>query len=113
MDLLSKKCVPCDDKKGIKPFDRAKAEQYAVEVPGWIISADNKMLQRHFEFHDFVEAMDFVNKVARVADAEGHHPDIHIFYNKIDIDLWTHAVGGLSENDFIVAAKINQLKTAP
>jgi 4a-hydroxytetrahydrobiopterin dehydratase len=106
MDLLSKKCAPCGG--DIKPFDEEKIASYLLEVPGWSVK-DYMMISRHFEFHDFVEAMDFVNKVARVAEAEGHHPDIHIFYSKVDIDLWTHAIHGLSENDFIVAAKINQI----
>lgn len=76
-------------------------------VPGWSV-ADGKLV-RTFTFKDFKEAMVFVNAVASIAEQEGHHPDISIFYNKVDIVLWTHAVGGLSVNDFILAAKINNM----
>lgn len=70
---------------------------------------DHKKIRRTFQFADFVQAMDFVNSVAKIANAENHHPDIHIFYNKVTLELWTHTVNGLSENDFILAAKIEQL----
>ena len=107
-NFADRKCVPCDGK--ITPLSPEQAQEYLKEVPGWTISPDRKKISCHFDFHDFVEAIKFVNEVARVAENEGHHPDIHIFYNKLDIDLWTHAIGGLSENDFIVAAKLNTLK---
>ena len=67
---------------------------------------DNKKIRHEFKFKDFKEAMAFINKVAEIAESEGHHPDIHIFYNKVTIELWTHFIGGLHENDFIVASKI-------
>jgi len=78
------------------------------KVKGWEI-VDGKKLSREFEFKDFKEAMVFVNKVAEVAEAEGHHPDIYIFYSKVRLELWTHSAGGLSENDFTLAEKINKL----
>ena len=70
---------------------------------------NNLRLKREFKFKDFIGAMKFVNRVADLAESEGHHPDFHIHYNKVLIELWTHAVGGLSENDFILAAKIDKL----
>jgi len=81
------------------------------ELPeGWQI-LDGKKLTKEFLFTDFIRAMSFVDMMADVAESEGHHPDIHIHYNKVQIELMTHAIGGLSENDFIVAAKIEQMKT--
>jgi 4a-hydroxytetrahydrobiopterin dehydratase len=75
------------------------------QVPGWQLE-ENK-LTRRFKFRDFMEAMAFVNRVAELSEAEGHHPDIHISWNKVRLELTTHAIKGLSENDFIMAAKIN------
>ena len=78
-------------------------------VPLWSLQEGDARLVRRFEFKDFVQAMEFVNRVAGIAEAEGHHPDIAIHWNKVDLVLWTHAIGGLHENDFIVAAKIDRL----
>ena len=75
------------------------------KVPGWLL--DGKKIKREYVFKDFVEAMRFVDQVAVLAEAEGHHPDLHIHWNRVLVELWTHSVDGLSENDFIVAAKIN------
>ncbi len=108
-NLLKKMCVSCEG-KGIKPFDRAGAEDYLKEVPGWILDADAKRISKEYKFKDFIGAMNFVQNVAEIAEMEGHHPDIHIHYNKVLLELWTHAIGGLSENDFIVAAKIDAHK---
>ena len=107
MNLLNKKCVPC--KGGVDPLSIDEVKGYLKEVVGWKLSTDAKKINKEFSFKDFVEAMEFVNQVARLAEEEGHHPDIHIFYNKVTFELWTHAIGGLSENDFILAAKINKL----
>ena len=107
MNLLSKKCVPCEG--GTEPLTNNQATEYLKEAPGWIISTDNSRIEREFKFKDFKESMAFVNKVADLAESEGHHPDIHVFYNRVRLELSTHAIGGLSENDFILAAKINQV----
>lgn len=113
MNLLDKKCVACEG--GVPPMDEQKAHEYLSEVLGWNISDDKKSILREFEFSPsggesaFIVAMKFVNKVAEIAESEGHHPDLHIFYSRVKIELSTHAIGGLSENDFIVAAKINAL----
>jgi len=87
----------------------SQAHGYMAQVLGWKLSTDTKSISRHYEFEDFTAAMSFINKVAELAESEGHHPDIAISYNKVDLKLSTHAIGGLSENDFILAAKINQL----
>ena len=76
-------------------------------VPGWVLSEDGKMIARDLVFKDFKEAMAFVNKVADIAEGEGHHPDIFVSWNKVKLELTTHAIGGLSTNDFILAAKVN------
>lgn len=88
------------------PLTAEEIEKYLPEVPGWEV-LENKKIRREFKFKDFKDAMAFVNKVADLAEREGHHPDIFIHgWNKVRIDLATHAIGGLSENDFILAAKI-------
>ena len=106
MDLLKKKCIPCED-KGIKPLGLADAEDYLIEVPLWKLDEKAQKIFKEYKFKDFIGAINFVERVADVAEMEGHHPDIHIHYNKVMLELWTHNIGGLSENDFIVAAKID------
>ena len=108
-DLLKKKCIPCEG-KGIKSFDKERAEEYMTDVPGWVLSEDYKKISKEFKFADFIGAVNFVERVADVAEMEGHHPDIHIFYNRVLLELSTHSIGGLSENDFIVASKIDAYK---
>ena len=105
MELASKKCKPCEG--GTPPLDQQISEKLLVQVEGW--SLENKTIHRNFKFKNFVEAMKFVNRVADLAEEEGHHPDIHISYNRVKLSLTTHAIGGLSENDFILAAKIDRL----
>lgn len=105
MELKKKKCVPC--KVGAPPMQKTETEKFLKEIHAdWGI-AEWKKLRRNFTFRDFIAAMKFVNRVAEVAEAEGHHPDIHLYYNKLTLELWTHAAGGLTENDFILAAKID------
>ncbi len=92
---------------GAPPLSPKEEESLALQIPSWSLEA--KELKREFRFKDFRQAMDFVNKVAEVADKQDHHPDILISYNKVQLILSTHKIGGLSMNDFIVAAKIDQL----
>lgn len=106
MSLLEKSCVPCEG--GVPKLDAGEQRPLLAQVPEWR-SADDK-LQRQLVFSDFREAMAFIGKVADVAEAEGHHPDFCVHYNKVDFSIWTHAIGGLSENDFILAAKIDELQ---
>ena len=107
-DLTKKHCVPCEG--GTKPLEKEEIAKYLtlLKTP-WTV-ADNKEIQRTFKFKDFVKAIDFVNKIAKIAESEGHHPDITINYNKVKIVLSTHAIGGLSTNDFILASKIEKIK---
>lgn len=82
-------------------------------VPDWKLEENGTRLTRRFEFEDFRKAMEFVNRVADVAEEQQHHPDIAIHWNKVDLMLWTHKIGGLHENDFILAAKVDQLLEKP
>ncbi len=105
--LIGKKCVACEG--GTPPFTPQQITEYRKEIASSWEVVDGKKLHREFKFKDFVETMKFVNKVADLAENEGHHPDLHIFYNRLVIELTTHAIKGLSENDFILAAKIEIL----
>jgi len=107
MNLTSKTCIPCE--AGGEPMLSEQIMIYAKDVPKWQVGGDDKNISRRFIFKDFKEAMNFVGKVAELAEREGHHPDITISYNKVTLTLTTHAVGGLTENDFIVAAKVDKI----
>jgi 4a-hydroxytetrahydrobiopterin dehydratase len=107
-ELVTSHCVPCSD-PSIQPLSEGDVQEKLNEISGWHIGHDNKRIERTFTFGDFKKAMVFVNRVAEIAESEGHHPDISIHYNEVTIELWTHSIGGLHENDFIVAAKINTL----
>jgi len=86
-----------------------EAEVLLKQIPGWEISDDAKKISRKFKFKNFAEALAFTNRVGEIAESEGHHPDISLGWGRVAIELTTHAIKGLSENDFIVAAKINSL----
>ncbi|HVW67138.1 MAG TPA: 4a-hydroxytetrahydrobiopterin dehydratase [Candidatus Peribacteraceae bacterium] len=105
--LTHKKCVPCEG--GVPTLTPEEVEKFIGEVPEWNVNEEATQIYRTFKFRDFVQAMIFVNAVAQLAEDEGHHPDFQINYGKVTLTLWTHAIGGLSENDFILAAKIDQL----
>lgn len=108
MDLTKKHCMPCEG--GTPPLADKKEDELIKQTPGWILLRDGThKITREFKFEDFKKTMAFVNKIADLAESEGHHPDIKIVYSKVQLDLFTHAVRGLSENDFIMAAKINAL----
>lgn len=105
-NLLNKKCIPCEG-GDIEPFNQKQAKEYMVDLKGWTLTEDAKSISREYKFADFIGAVNFVNLVADIAEEEGHHPDIQINYNKILLTLSTHAIGGLSENDYIIATKID------
>ena len=106
MELERKRCLPCEG--GIPRLTGPALAPYAAAVPGWQLSEDR--IRRHFRFRDFREAMAFLNAMAEIAESEGHHPDFHLHdYATVDVELRTHAAGGLTENDFILAAKIDRL----
>lgn len=107
-DLLKKKCVPCEG--GTKPLSKEEAFKLMEQVDGWSLTDDFKMIFKEYKFKDFIGAINFVERVADVAEMEDHHPDIHVYYSKVILELWTHAIGGLSLNDFIVAAKVDAVK---
>lgn len=107
MNLTEQKCIPCE--VGGVPLTKDEATFYMKDVPGWSLSDDHTKISNHYKFKDFTEAMEFVNKVATLVEKEGHHPDISVSYNRVNLDLTTHAMKGLSVNDFIVAAKIDKL----
>ena len=108
VNLLQKKCIPCEG-RGINPFTRDEVKDYLAQVSGWTLDKNAKKISKEFKFKNFVEAMKFVEQVADIAETEGHHPDIHIHYNKVLLELSTHAIGGLFENDFILAVKIDAI----
>jgi 4a-hydroxytetrahydrobiopterin dehydratase len=109
MSLKEKRCVPCEG--GTPPLDEAAIGKLLGQVPGWAVApeAGQPRLRKGFKFVDFLAAMAFVDKMAAVAEEEAHHPDFCVHYSQVDVTLWTHAVGGLSENDFILAAKIDAI----
>lgn len=109
-DLTRKHCVPCEG--GVPKLTRTEAEALLKQIPSWTLSADVTNMEKQFRLKDFRAAMTFVNRVAEIANAEDHHPDILINYSRVTLTLWTHAIGGLSENDFIVAAKIEALQSS-
>lgn len=100
--------MPCEG--GTPPLSDEQEKEYLEKISGWnLIREEEHKIRKQFTFKDFNGSIEFVNKIARVAEREQHHPDIYIFYNKVQIELFTHAVGGLSENDFIMAAKIDEI----
>lgn len=106
--LAEKHCVPCEG--GVKPLTRAEADKYLGRIaPGWALDDDAKALRREFQFKGYYKTIAFVNALAWVANAEGHHPDLEVSYNRCVVRWTTHAIGGLSENDFICAAKTSRL----
>ncbi len=107
MALLDKKCIPCEG--GVLPLTIQEAEGYMQELQGWELVDGAKQIEKSFTFKDFKDALAFANRVGAIAEAEQHHPEIEIAWGKVEIELSTHAIGGLSENDFIVAAKIDAL----
>lgn len=107
MGLTSKTCVPC--RGGVPPMAPGDIEGYLKDVPGWALTEGGTRLQRHFVFDDFAGALKFANRVGELAEREGHHPDITIGWGYCTVVTYTHKIGGLHENDFILAAKINQL----
>jgi 4a-hydroxytetrahydrobiopterin dehydratase len=107
MNLLEKSCKPC--KAGTPPLDSEALSDLMAKVPHWKISAHGIEIFRHFTFPSYLAGLDFVTAVARMADAEDHHPDIELGYKKANVRFATHSIGGLSMNDFICAAKTDQL----
>jgi 4a-hydroxytetrahydrobiopterin dehydratase len=107
-ELTAKKCQPCEG--GVPPVPRDEVARLLEGLPGWELTDDGQRIRREWVVKNFMHAMDFFRGVADLAEEEGHHPDLHLVgYRNAAIELWTHAIGGLSVNDFIMAAKIDQL----
>ena len=109
--LAERHCVPCE--KGTPPMEASLAAALLDRLQGWEIEqADgHRQLVKTFRFPDFVQAVDFVNRITPVAEDEGHHPDLLVTWGRVRVQLWTHAAGGLTENDFVLAAKIDLLRS--
>jgi 4a-hydroxytetrahydrobiopterin dehydratase len=105
--LAEKKCIPCEG--GVAPLEGEAVKTIAKELGGEWKVVNEHHLEKEFSFKDFKDALAFTNKVGALAEAEGHHPDIHLSWGKVRIVLWTHKINGLSESDFILAAKIDKL----
>lgn len=107
-DLHTKGCTPCEG--DTLPFTLTQAREYIKEIEDWKLASNGKQISKTFTFKGFMPGVDVVNKIADLAEEEGHHPDLHLSYGELKIELTTHAIGGLSENDFILAAKIDRLE---
>ena len=107
MDLAAKTCVPCEG--GVPRLTPGQVEALRPGVPTWTVDDEGRKLHRRFEFPDFKAALGFVNAIGAVAEDEQHHPDFCVKYSLVDVAISTHAIGGLSENDFILAAKIDKI----
>ena len=107
MSLSEKNCVPC--KGGVPPLAGPELERLKKELPTWQV-VDGHHLLKSFTFPDFRTALDFVNKTGAIAEAEGHHPDLLLSWGKVEVKIWTHKIDGLTESDFILAAKLDQIR---
>ncbi len=107
MTLTDRTCEPC--RGGVPPMDRTRAGEMLNQLPGWELVDDGKKLRRHFKFKNFSQATDFVNHVAEIANTEDHHPEIRFGYGFAEVETYTHKIGGLHENDFILAAKVSHI----
>lgn len=106
--LTAKKCEPCEG--GVDPCPLPFVKEQLEKVPGWYLTKSNQRIRKDWTVKNFLAGMAFFEKVAEISEEDGHHPDIHLeAYKNVSIELWTHAIGGLSENDFILAAKIDKL----
>ena len=107
-ELIQKKCLPCEG--GVDPCTLNEATAQLQQLEGWELTHDGQRIRKKWKVKNFMAGMEFFNRCAEVAESDGHHPDLHIEgYRNVSVALWTHASGGLSENDFILAAKIDQL----
>ena len=105
-ELASKTCVPC--RGGVPPLKGEQLDALQRQVPEWEVVEEHH-LRQHFRFKNFREALDFVNKVGELAEEQGHHPDIYFGWGRVEVTVWTHKINGLTESDFIFAAKVDTL----
>jgi len=104
-ELAGRRCKPCEG--GVPALGREQAEKFLRLLPGWTLSGDARAIRRAYKFKNFRQVIGFFNKIAEAAEAENHHPDLKIGYSRVEVELSTHALKGLSENDFILAAKFD------
>ena len=107
-ELIRKKCTPCEG--GIPGLAPDQVHDFLKALPQWALASDGKRIRREWRVKNFLTALDFFQRIGQLAEEEGHHPDLHLAgYRNVAVEIWTHAINGLSENDFILAAKIDQL----
>lgn len=106
--LADRKCQPCEG--GVPPLEPEMVNRYLEQLNGWTVTDGH--LTKDYKFPDFLAAMAFANRVGMLAEEEGHHPDLHITYGRVTVELWTHKIGGLTDSDFILAAKIDETPQA-
>jgi 4a-hydroxytetrahydrobiopterin dehydratase len=104
-DLASRHCIPC--RGGVPPLDRPAAERLLAQLDGWEL-VDGHHLRKRYSFPDFAQALGFVVRLGAVAEREGHHPDVHLSWGQVVIEIWTHKIDGLTESDFVLAAKADR-----
>ena len=109
-DLAGKNCVPC--RGGVPPLDAAETSRLLESVPGWEV-VDNHHIRRTYTTADFRAGLDLVDRIGALAEEQWHHPDLHLAWGKVGVEIWTHKIDGLTESDFILAAKIDRLASAP
>ncbi len=105
-ELASKRCKPCEG--GVPPLDQARIDDLLTQVAGWHIEQEFR-LTKAFKFPDFVTALAVVNRIGEIAEEQGHHPDLHLSWGSVRVEIWTHKIDGLTESDFILAAKIDEV----
>src|SRR5690348_10746034 len=105
-NLAEKTCVPC--RGGVPPLKGDELKKYQAQLPDWQVVSEHH-LERNYSFPDFRSALAFTNRVGELAEEQGHHPDIYLTWGKVGIKIWTHKIDGLTESDFVMAAKIEQL----
>lgn len=107
-ELIQKKCLPCEG--GVEPCSLSESKEQLGQLAGWRLTHEGQRIRKEWQVKNFMAGMAFFDQCAQIAEEEGHHPDLHIEgYRNVAVELWTHAIGGLSENDFIIAAKIDRL----
>ena len=108
-ELVQKKCKPCEG--GVEPYSLEESREQLKQLSGWQLTEDGKRIRKKWTVKNFMAGMELFNNIAELAEQDNHHPDLHLEgYRNVRIELWTHAIGGLSENDFILAAKIDRLR---
>jgi len=109
-ELAKKRCKPCEG--GVAPLNQDQRRAYLSAVSGWNATEDGKAIRKEYKFKNFKEVIAFFNRIAEIAEEDNHHPDLKITYNRVGVELSTHAIKGLSENDFILAAKFDACRAS-